>query len=139
MPHWASCPMGDGLQRRGPCSFCDPLDARSASPAPRGTDDGPRVVVRVVELRDTAAVADHVAAWQAFLELVSRLGLTVLTTTHHVFPGGGLTGVVVVGESHAAIHTWPERRFAWLELATCGDPRALDEFEAGARARFGGS
>jgi S-adenosylmethionine/arginine decarboxylase-like enzyme len=39
-----------------------------------------------------------------------------------------VTGLVVIGESHAAIHTWPERGYAWAELATCGDPAALDRF-----------
>jgi S-adenosylmethionine/arginine decarboxylase-like enzyme len=34
----------------------------------------------------------------------------------------------VIGESHAAIHTWPEHGYAWVELATCGDPGALDIF-----------
>jgi S-adenosylmethionine/arginine decarboxylase-like enzyme len=28
----------------------------------------------------------------------------------------------------AAIHTWPEHGYAWVELATCGDPGALDIF-----------
>jgi S-adenosylmethionine/arginine decarboxylase-like enzyme len=82
---------------------------------------------KAVEVR--ADVSDPVAVWHRFLEVVNRLpGITVLGTAHHVFPGGGVTGLVVIGESHAAIHTWPERGYAWAELATCGDPAALDRF-----------
>ena len=73
--------------------------------------------------------ADSVRAWQWFLEIVNELpGVTVLATAKHDFPGGGMSGVVIIGESHAAIHTWPELGKAWVELATCGDPAALDIF-----------
>ena len=67
--------------------------------------------------------------WTAFLyHLSSMPGLTVLSSIMHQFPGGGFTGIVLLGESHAAIHTWPELGKAWIELATCGDPAALDMF-----------
>ena len=73
---------------------------------------------------------DPIRVWQAFLEAVNRThGVTILGTTHHTFPGGGLTGLVVLGESHAAIHTWPEDRRAFVELVTCGDPAALPDFQ----------
>jgi hypothetical protein len=61
--------------------------------------------------------------WIAFLGLVSSLDVTVLGTSHHVFPGGALTGLVLLGESHAAIHTWPEHEAAWGHIACCGDRR----------------
>jgi S-adenosylmethionine/arginine decarboxylase-like enzyme len=73
--------------------------------------------------------SDRVAIWQWFLELMNRVdGVTILGTLKHDFPGGGMTGLVVLGESHAAIHTWPEFGKAWVELVTCGDPASLDEF-----------
>ena len=67
--------------------------------------------------------------WHRFLGVVNALpGVAVLQTARHDFPGGGFSGVVIIGESHAAIHTWPERAAAWVELATCGDPQALEVF-----------
>jgi S-adenosylmethionine/arginine decarboxylase-like enzyme len=76
-----------------------------------------------------ADVSDPVAVWHRFLKLVNALpGVTVLASIQHQFPGGGMTGLVVIAESHAAIHTWPEHGYAWAELATCGDPAALDRF-----------
>lgn len=70
-----------------------------------------------------------VVAWQWFLEKMNRVrGVTIMGTIKHDFPGGGMTGLVVLAESHAAIHTWPECGLAWVELATCGDPAGLDDF-----------
>lgn len=86
------------------------------------------IATRVVEL--SGDFADPVRVWHRFLEAVNRLpGLSILGSLKHEFPGGGLTGVVIIGESHIAIHTWPERGYAWAELATCGDPRTLEVFE----------
>ncbi|MEL7239394.1 MAG: adenosylmethionine decarboxylase [Planctomycetota bacterium] len=41
--------------------------------------------------------------------------------THHFSPYGGVTGVVVLAESHISIHTWPERGFAAIDIFMCGD------------------
>lgn len=68
--------------------------------------------------------------WHWFLETINRLpGLTLVGLTKHIFPNNGLSGVVLIAESHAAIHTWPEHSVAWCELATCGDPATCDVFE----------
>lgn len=73
--------------------------------------------------------SDPVQAWHGFIYHVSALpGVTILGSIKHDFPGGGLSGLILLGESHAAIHTWPEHGRAWIELATCGDPAALDLF-----------
>lgn len=67
--------------------------------------------------------------WHAFIYHVARLpGVTIINSIKHEFPGGGISGLILLGESHAAIHTWPELDRAWIELATCGDPAALDLF-----------
>jgi S-adenosylmethionine decarboxylase len=50
----------------------------------------------------------------------------------HVFPGGGLTGFVMLSESHIAIHTYPEHGYLALDIFSCGkgDVRlALDVFK----------
>lgn len=74
---------------------------------------------------------DSVQLWTDFIYHVAGLpGCTVLGTLKHDFPGGGFSGLVMLGESHAAIHTWPEHGIAWAELATCGDPAALVVFMA---------
>ena len=39
---------------------------------------------------------------------------------HHFTPNGGVSGVVVLAESHISIHTWPERHFAAVDIFMCG-------------------
>lgn len=48
-------------------------------------------------------------------------GATVINSTFHHFSPWGVSGVVVIQESHLAIHTWPEYRYAAVDLFTCGD------------------
>lgn len=43
------------------------------------------------------------------------------TDVFHRFPNGALSGSVLLQESHAAIHTWPEGNFVTFEFFTCGD------------------
>jgi len=48
-------------------------------------------------------------------------GATILHSHfHHFSPNGGVSGVVVLAESHISIHTWPEREFAALDIFVCG-------------------
>ena len=38
----------------------------------------------------------------------------------HRFPGGGLTGYLLLSESHIALHTYPEHRYIALDIFSCG-------------------
>lgn len=46
---------------------------------------------------------------------------TVIDGVFHKFNPHGVSGVVVIAESHLAIHTWPEYGYAAVDLFTCGD------------------
>lgn len=49
-------------------------------------------------------------------------GATILHSHfHHFTPNGGVSGVVVLAESHISIHTWPERGFAAIDIFMCGE------------------
>ena len=46
---------------------------------------------------------------------------TILTEHFHIFGGaGGVTGVLLLAESHISIHTWPEHHFAAIDAFICG-------------------
>jgi S-adenosylmethionine decarboxylase len=47
-------------------------------------------------------------------------GARVLGAMLHPFAGGGVTGVLLLAESHISIHTWPERGFVALDVFLCG-------------------
>ena len=58
----------------------------------------------------------------ALREAAIQAGATILHSHfHHFTPNGGVSGVVVLAESHISIHTWPEREFAAIDLFMCGD------------------
>ena len=46
---------------------------------------------------------------------------------HHFSPSGGVSGVLMLAESHISIHTWPERDFAAIDIFVCG---ACDPYKA---------
>lgn len=53
-------------------------------------------------------------------QLVQASGLTAVGELFHRFPApGGVTGVVLLAESHLAVHTWPERAAATLDVFVC--------------------
>lgn len=55
------------------------------------------------------------------VDAASNAGATVINSTFHHFSPYGVSGVVVIQESHLAIHTWPEYGYAAVDLFTCGD------------------
>ncbi len=46
---------------------------------------------------------------------------TIVESVFHLFNPHGVSGVVVIAESHLAIHTWPEYGYAAVDVFTCGD------------------
>ncbi|SDV47271.1 adenosylmethionine decarboxylase [Chitinasiproducens palmae] len=84
--------------------------------------------IDAVTLRDATGI-------EALLVAAARAaGARVLSAHFHHFGGqAGVTGVVVLGESHLSIHTWPEHGFAALDIFMCGTAqpeRALDHVTA---------
>ena len=47
-------------------------------------------------------------------------GASVLSCHMHGFGDEGVTGVVLLAESHITVHTWPERDYAAFDLFLCG-------------------
>ncbi len=54
-------------------------------------------------------------------EAAIQSGATVVGESFYHFSPYGVSGVVNIAESHIAIHTWPEYRYAALDVFTCGD------------------
>lgn len=55
-------------------------------------------------------------------------GAEVREVAFHEFSPQGISGVVVISESHLTIHTWPELGYAAIDVFTCGD--AVDPWDA---------
>lgn len=52
----------------------------------------------------------------------NEAGATVVNSSFHHFSPQGVSGVVIIAESHITIHTWPEIGYAALDVFTCGRP-----------------
>jgi S-adenosylmethionine decarboxylase len=46
---------------------------------------------------------------------------TIINNSFHEFNPFGISGVVVIAESHLTVHTWPEYGYAAVDIFTCGD------------------
>jgi len=55
------------------------------------------------------------------VEAARAANTTVVTQAFHQFAPQGVSGVVVIEESHLSIHTWPEAGYAAVDFFTCGD------------------
>ena len=58
---------------------------------------------------------------QLMNEAARLSGATVVQSVFHTFSPHGVSGVVVVEESHLAVHTWPEHRYAAVDYFSCGE------------------
>ncbi|MBI4536568.1 MAG: adenosylmethionine decarboxylase [candidate division NC10 bacterium] len=63
-------------------------------------------------------------------------GATIVDVAFHEFNPFGVSGVVVIAESHLSIHTWPEYRYAAVDVFTCGDVIKPDAAVAYLASRF---
>ena len=71
------------------------------------------------------------STWEGLLpEACRAAGATVLGARFHQFEPEGVTGVVLLAESHASVHTWPESGLVTLDVFTCGALDAVAIVEA---------
>jgi len=63
-------------------------------------------------------------------EVAEKIGATVLSEKFHQFEPQGVSGTVVIAESHLSIHTWPEKGYVAVDIFTCGglDPSVGFEY-----------
>lgn len=75
----------------------------------------------LVELWEAENLDDPQAIKDVLCRSAEASKATVLHAhMHHFTPYGGVSGVVVLAESHISIHTWPERSFAAIDIFMCG-------------------
>jgi S-adenosylmethionine decarboxylase len=62
---------------------------------------------------------------QTLLDAAAAIGATVLGESFHHFDPHGVSGTIVIAESHLSVHTWPENGYVAVDIYTCGglDPR----------------
>jgi S-adenosylmethionine decarboxylase len=69
---------------------------------------------------DPKTLTDATLVKEVFLLAAEKSGATVIDANFHKFDPQGVSGVVVISESHFAVHAWPEHDYAAVDLFTCG-------------------
>lgn len=75
---------------------------------------------------DRARLHDADGLRSAMIGAIARAGGTYVTDVFHAFSPHGLSGVVVIAESHVAIHTWPEHGYAAVDVFSCSPLLQVD-------------
>jgi S-adenosylmethionine decarboxylase len=70
---------------------------------------------------DPDAINNLEAVKGALVEAARLAKATIVDVVFHEFNPFGISGVVVIAESHLSIHTWPEYRYAAVDIFSCGD------------------
>ena len=55
------------------------------------------------------------------MRAAAESGATIVGEMFHKFEPIGVTGIIVIAESHIGIHTWPEYSYAAVDIFTCGE------------------
>ena len=112
---WRPLPRPAGA-RRGPGPAVPPQQA----PLAPGPAAGKLLYAVDAALTPASPVADIGELTALSSEAVTAGGGHVLDTSHVVFPNGAVTLVLILAESHLAIHTWPEDNLIAIDLFSCG-------------------
>ena len=97
---------------------------------------GSQVVLDLYEC-ETSHLDDLAWVKTTLVSAARKAGATIVETVFHKFAPWGISGVVVIAESHLAIHIWPEKRYAAIDVFTCGDTVLMDVASAFLKREFG--
>ena len=94
----------------------------------------------IADLHGCAHLDDVAYVEAALIAAAQAAGATVLEARMHGFgPGQGVTGMVLLAESHISIHSWPEHGYAAVDIFLCGRRHDLDAALASIAAALGGT
>src|SRR5689334_25425262 len=78
---------------------------------------------------DDKAIRDVQALKEVLVKAARASHATIIGQTDFVFEPDGLTMVILLSESHASIHTYPEHHACFVDLFTCGDKCSSEDFD----------
>lgn len=81
---------------------------------------GRHIILELYEC-DTKKLDDTDFLEKSLRAAALEMGATILSSNFHPFAPIGVSGVVLIKESHLTIHTWPEYGYAAIDIFTCGD------------------
>jgi len=78
---------------------------------------------------DAYVIDDLKKVKEVFMAAAELSRATIIKPFFHKFSPYGVSGVIVIAESHFTIHTWPEHGYAAVDIFTCGDLNWQDALE----------
>ena len=91
---------------------------------------GKHVLAELFDCSSTHLLCDVNYIEKHMIKAANLANATIVTTSFHHFSPLGVSGVVVIAESHLAIHTWPEHSYCAVDIFSCGESlkpyKALD-------------
>lgn len=73
-----------------------------------------------------SAISDSKKVKKAFLEAARLSHARIIDSHFHYFKPYGVSGVVIIAESHFSVHTWPEHNYAAIDFFSCSDVVDVD-------------
>lgn len=70
---------------------------------------------------DPASLSDVKGIHAMMIGAAKAARATIMESAFHRFEPQGVSGTVILAESHLSIHTWPEKGYAAMDFYTCGD------------------
>ena len=70
---------------------------------------------------DPAVIGNGELMEKIFLEAAAEAGAHIISSNFHNFAPQGVSGVVIISESHFTVHAWPEHDYAAVDIFTCGE------------------
>ncbi len=68
---------------------------------------------------DTSIIDDEITLRNDVIRAVSLSGAQIIKDVFHKFAPQGVTGIVVIAESHVAVHSWPEHQYLACDIFSC--------------------
>jgi len=71
---------------------------------------------------ESSDILDYLTPWPEIMTTAAlRSGATIIGQQFHQFEPRGVTGFLLLAESHISVHTWPEEKLAAIDIFTCGN------------------
>ena len=74
--------------------------------------EGTHIIASFFECRNKKALVEKEFLEKNLVQLTQKSGLKIVNRCFYKFLNAGITGVILISESHISIHTWPERNFS---------------------------
>ena len=76
----------------------------------------------LIDFWEATNLSDRVTVEEALKDAAIAANATIINTQLNKYSeNGGITGILILAESHMSIHTWPERSFAAIDIFMCGN------------------